>query len=127
MVMFDVTHSERSPTMTNTKDKPAAAAMKNLLSQSPDGLRQIVSGAAHILESIRKCGAIRLLPTLPLIGRPLTGFDCRHQREHLAARPTKSHALLAIDCSPETHPSPLDRDYHLIQVPLIIWLGLSWR
>jgi transposase-like protein len=42
MVMFDVTHSERSPTMTTTKDKPAAAAIKDLLSQSPDGLREIV-------------------------------------------------------------------------------------
>jgi transposase-like protein len=42
MVMFDVTHSERSPTMTSTKDKPAAAAIKDLLSQSPDGLREIV-------------------------------------------------------------------------------------
>jgi putative transposase len=41
MVMFNVTHSERSPTMT-TKDKPAAAAIKDLLSQSPDGLREIV-------------------------------------------------------------------------------------
>jgi putative transposase len=40
--MFNVTHSERSPTMTNTKDKPAAAAIKDLLSQSPDGLREIV-------------------------------------------------------------------------------------
>ncbi|NBJ13117.1 IS256 family transposase [Microvirga arsenatis] len=28
--------------MTNTKDKPAAAAIKDLLSQSPDGLREIV-------------------------------------------------------------------------------------
>jgi putative transposase len=34
--------SERSPTMTNPKDKPAAAAIKELLSQSPDGLREIV-------------------------------------------------------------------------------------
>ncbi len=34
MVMFDVTHSERSPTMTNAKDKPAAA-IKDLLSQGP--------------------------------------------------------------------------------------------
>jgi transposase-like protein len=42
MVMFNVTHSERSPTMTSTKDKPAAAAIKDLLSQSPDGLREIV-------------------------------------------------------------------------------------
>jgi transposase-like protein len=42
MVMFNVTHSERSPTMTSTKDKPATAAIKNLLSQSPDGLREIV-------------------------------------------------------------------------------------
>jgi putative transposase len=42
MVMFDVTHSERSPTMTSTKDKPAAAAIKDLLNQSPDGLREIV-------------------------------------------------------------------------------------
>ena len=40
--MFNVTHSERSPTMTTTKDKPAAAAIKDLLSQSPDGLREIV-------------------------------------------------------------------------------------
>ena len=31
--MFNVTHSERSPTMTSTKDKPAAAAIKDLLSQ----------------------------------------------------------------------------------------------
>jgi transposase-like protein len=42
MVMFNVTHSERSPTMTRTKDKPAAAAIKDLLSQSPDGLHEIV-------------------------------------------------------------------------------------
>ena len=28
--------------MTTTKDKPAAAAIKDLLSQSPDGLREIV-------------------------------------------------------------------------------------
>jgi putative transposase len=42
MVMFNVTHSERSPTMTTAKDKPAAAAIKDLLSQSPDGLREIV-------------------------------------------------------------------------------------
>ncbi len=28
--------------MTNTKDKPAAAAIRELLSQSPDGLREIV-------------------------------------------------------------------------------------
>src|SRR3712207_5106260 len=28
--------------MTSTKDKPAAAAIKDLLSQSPDGLREIV-------------------------------------------------------------------------------------
>ena len=28
--------------MTNTKDKPAAAAIKDLLSQNPDGLREIV-------------------------------------------------------------------------------------
>src|SRR5215210_1204124 len=34
--------SERSPTMTNIKDKPAAAAIEELLSQSPDGLREIV-------------------------------------------------------------------------------------
>ena len=40
--MFNVTHSERSPTMTSTKDKPAAAAIKDLLNQSPDGLREIV-------------------------------------------------------------------------------------
>jgi putative transposase len=42
MVMFDVTHSERSPTMTTVKDKPAAAAIKDLLSHHPDGLREIV-------------------------------------------------------------------------------------
>jgi putative transposase len=42
MVMFNVTPSERSPTMTSTKDKPAVAAIKDLLSQSPDGLREIV-------------------------------------------------------------------------------------
>jgi putative transposase len=42
MVMFNVTHSERSPTMTNAKDKPAAAAIKDLLSHSPDGLREVV-------------------------------------------------------------------------------------
>jgi transposase-like protein len=42
MVMFDVTHSERSPTMTTTKDKPAATAIKDLLSHSPDGLREVV-------------------------------------------------------------------------------------
>jgi putative transposase len=42
MVMFNVTHPERSPTMTSTKDKPAAAAIKDLLSQSPDALREIV-------------------------------------------------------------------------------------
>ena len=40
--MFDVTHSERSPTTTNTKDKPATAAIKDLLSHNPDGLREIV-------------------------------------------------------------------------------------
>ena len=34
--------SERSPTVTSTKDKPAAAAIKDPLSQSPDGLREIV-------------------------------------------------------------------------------------
>jgi hypothetical protein len=34
--------SERSPTMTSTKDKPATAAIKELLSQNPDGLREIV-------------------------------------------------------------------------------------
>ena len=28
MVMFNVTNSERSPTMTEAKDKPAAAAIK---------------------------------------------------------------------------------------------------
>ena len=28
--------------MTNIKDKPAAAAIKDPLSQSPDGLREIV-------------------------------------------------------------------------------------
>ncbi len=39
--------SERSPTMTNTKDKPAAAAIKDLLSQSPDGLREIVRCLIH--------------------------------------------------------------------------------
>ena len=32
--------SERSPTMTTVKDKPAAAAIKDLLSQSPDALRR---------------------------------------------------------------------------------------
>src|SRR5215208_5266425 len=42
MVMFNVTHSERSPTMTIIKDKPAAAAIKDLLSHNPDGLREIV-------------------------------------------------------------------------------------
>ena len=33
--MFNVTHSEGSPTMTDTKDKPAAAASKDLLSHCP--------------------------------------------------------------------------------------------
>jgi transposase-like protein len=52
MVMFNVTHSERSPTMTNPKDKPAAAAIKDLLSQSPDGLREIVRAVMQeILEA----------------------------------------------------------------------------
>jgi hypothetical protein len=31
--MFNVTHSDRSPTMTSIKDKSAAAAIKDLLSQ----------------------------------------------------------------------------------------------
>ena len=34
--------SERSPTVTSTKDKPAAAAIKDPLNQSPDALREIV-------------------------------------------------------------------------------------
>jgi transposase-like protein len=40
--MFDVTHSERSPTRINPLDTPAAAAIKDLLSHNPDGLREIV-------------------------------------------------------------------------------------
>jgi len=39
--------------MTSTKDKPAAAAIKDLLSQSPDGLREI--GA----PSCRRCSKLR--------------------------------------------------------------------
>ena len=34
--------------MTSTKDKPAAAAIKDLLSQSPDGLREIVRAVMRI-------------------------------------------------------------------------------
>ena len=50
--MFNVTHSERSPTMTTTKDKPAAAAIKDLLSHNPDGLREIVRAVMQeILEA----------------------------------------------------------------------------
>jgi transposase-like protein len=40
--MFNVTYSARSPTMTSTKDNPAAAALKEILTQNPDGLREIV-------------------------------------------------------------------------------------
>ena len=53
MVMFNVTHSERSPTMTSTKDKPAAAAIKDLLSQSPDGLREVVRAASECSQPFR--------------------------------------------------------------------------
>jgi hypothetical protein len=44
-------------------------------------------------ESKRKRSATKFLSALPLIGKPLTGFDCRHQREPLVARPTKPNAL----------------------------------
>jgi hypothetical protein len=44
--MSEVTHSERSRTMTSPKDKPAAAAIKKLLSHNPDGQRDLPVGHA---------------------------------------------------------------------------------
>jgi transposase-like protein len=59
MVMFNVTHSERSPTMTSTKDKPAAAAIKDLLSHSPDGLREIVRAVMQEMLEAEMTDALR--------------------------------------------------------------------
>lgn len=41
--------------MTSTKDKPAAAAIKDLLSHSPDGLREIVRAVMQeMLDTSRR-------------------------------------------------------------------------
>jgi putative transposase len=63
MVMFDVTHSERSPTMTNIKDKPATAAIKDLLSQSPDGLREIVRAVMQEMLEAEMSDALQADPS----------------------------------------------------------------
>ena len=44
--MFDVTNSERSPTMTKPEGRPALSAVKDLLAANPDGLREIVPALA---------------------------------------------------------------------------------
>ena len=61
--MFDVTHSERSPTMTNAKDKPAAAAIKELLGQSPDALREIVHAVMQEMLEAEMTDALQADPS----------------------------------------------------------------
>ena len=75
--------------MTTTKDKPAAAAIKDLLSQSPDGLREIItfltgiawasplSSAQQPVDHVRHRGwdhhiHIGRSPPQPIIGRPVS-------------------------------------------------------
>ena len=48
--------SEKSPTMTNAKDKPAAAAIKD---QSPDGLREIVCAVRQEMLKAEMTDALR--------------------------------------------------------------------
>lgn len=47
--------SERSPTMTSANDKPAVAAIKDLLNHNPDGLREIVRA---VMQKMLKAGTL---------------------------------------------------------------------
>ncbi len=58
--------SERSPTMTSTKDKPAAAAIKDLLSHSPDGLRESVRAVMQEMLEAEMTDALRADPSTGL-------------------------------------------------------------
>jgi transposase-like protein len=45
--------------MTSTKDKPAAAAIKDLLSHNPDGLREIVRAVMQEMLEAEMSDALR--------------------------------------------------------------------
>jgi putative transposase len=55
--------SERSPTMTKTKDKPAAAAIKDLLSRNPDGLRETVQAVMQEMLEAEMTDALQADPS----------------------------------------------------------------
>ena len=51
--------SERSLTMTNTKDKPAAGAIKDLLNRNPDGQHEIVRAVMQEMLEIEVTDALQ--------------------------------------------------------------------
>jgi putative transposase len=85
MVMFNVTHPERSPTMTSTKDKPAAAAIKDLLSQSPDALREIVRSVMQEMLEAEMTDALQAEKGERTAARPFNYPHLRSER-HFSLR-----------------------------------------
>ena len=49
MVMFNVTHSEWSSSMTSFKDRSTSIAIKDLLNHSTDGMREVLRVVMQVM------------------------------------------------------------------------------